>query len=169
MLTSSDGGKNQIIDSFLNDSSFSVIKDWLENPWYLNFNNSAIFSDNNDEITDMYFQMGIESFEKFLIKFKSLPAKRVSISKDVFIIRERINIIKEYLIREIHNQILLINLYRNFNNRFNNIHYYYFKTKLNLKINLLVKENEYCESLMVNCNLCNIYSENLYYLTKVNV
>ena len=154
MLTFSDGGKNQIIDSLLNDSSFSIIKEYLDVPWYLNFNNSAIFSDKNDEITDIYFQMGMESFEKFLKKIKSLPPKSVNISKDVFIKRERINIIIEYLIREIHNQVLLINWYQSFNNRFNQINCYRFHTNSNLKINLLEKEFEKSECSWINCNLC---------------
>ena len=124
MLTFSDGGKNQIIDSLLNDASFSIIKKYLQKPWYFNFNNSAIFTDKNDQLTDMYFQMAMESFEKFLIKIKSLPLQSVNISKDVLIIRERLNIIIEYLIRQIYNQIKMINCYRNLTNKLDKINYY---------------------------------------------
>ena len=155
MLTFSDGGKSQIIDSLLNDSSFSIIKNYLEEPWYLNFNNSAIFTDRNDQITDMYYQLAMESFEKFLIKIKSLPSKSVNISKDVFVMRERINIIIEYLIREIHNQTKIINYYRQLIDKLNNINCYRFYSNCNLKINLLKKEYKDCESFMINCYSCN--------------
>ena len=154
MLTFSDGGKNQIIDSLLNDYSFSIIKNYLKDPWYLNVNNSAIFSDKSDKITDMYFQMGMKSYEKFLKKIMSLTSKSVNISKNVFIIREKIDIIIEYLIREIHNQVLLINWYRYFEKKMNNVYYYRFHSNSKLPINLLVKEYEEYESLMINCNLC---------------
>ncbi len=168
MLTFSDGGKNQIIDSLLNDSSFSIIKNYFQEPWYLNFNNSAIFSDKNDQITDMYFQMGMKSFEKFLIKIKSLPSKSISISKDVFRIRERINIIIEYLIREIHSQIILINWYRYIKNKLNNINSFNFHTNYNLKINLLEKECENSESLMINCNSCYCSCQKIFQNNKLS-
>ena len=168
MLTFSDGGKNQIIDSLLNDASFSIIKNYLQEPWYLNFNNSAIFTDKNDQMTDMYFQMAMESFEKFLIKIKSLPSKSINISKDVLIIRERINIIIEYLIREIYNQIKIINCYRNLTNKLDNINYFYFNSVYHYKIDLLEKNYNNCESFMINCHLCETSCQKVFKDIKLN-
>ena len=163
MLTFSDGGKNQIIDSLLNDASFSIIKKYLQEPWYFNFNNSAIFTDKNDQMTDMYFQMAMESYEKFLIKIQYLPSQSVNISKDVLIIRERLNIIIEYLIRQIYNQIKIINCYRNLTNKLDRINYPNFYS-----IDLLEINKNNCESSMINCNLCGTSCQKVFKNIKLN-
>ena len=94
MLTFCDGKEPQILASLLdNESTFKKsiyehIKD--NNPWYLQFNNSAIFESNRTgKFTELFWELGMDSFKLFFTKLNSLSTKSLNHSKSVLETRER--------------------------------------------------------------------------------
>ena len=94
MITFGDGKEPQILSSFLdNESTFKKsiydhIKD--NNPWYLQFNNSAIFESNRTgKFTELFWELGMDSFKVFFSKLNSLPTKSLNHSKNVLETREK--------------------------------------------------------------------------------
>lgn len=90
MLTFCDGGEPQIVSSLQDQKSIlaNVIKD-IRDPWFLKFNNSAVFEKNdpNNLFNRMFWDLSINSMKTFMIKLRWLPEKSLQMSKDV--IRER--------------------------------------------------------------------------------
>ena len=155
LLTFADLGKPQVIDSLLADESFSTIKNYLKEPWYFIFNNSAIFNEDTGQMIDMYYQMGMESFEKLLKKIKNLPPKNVNASKNACIEREKMNYQIEFLTREIHNLLILIIWNRNYLHKINSLDYNRHNYNPNQSfINIPEKILTDCESNMINCHKC---------------
>ena len=94
MLTFCDGKEPQILASLLdNESTFKQsiyehIKD--KNPWYLQFNNSAIFESNrNGKFTELFWELGMDSFKLFFTKLNLLSTKSLNHSKNVLETREK--------------------------------------------------------------------------------
>ena len=94
MLTFCDGKEPQILASLLDDQStfkksiYYHIKD--NEPWYLQFNNSAIFESNREgKFTELFWELGMDSFKLFFTKLNSLKSKSLNHSKNVLDIREK--------------------------------------------------------------------------------
>jgi len=94
MLTFCDGKEPQILASLLDDDStfkksiYDSIKD--KTPWYLQFNNSAIFESNRTgKFTELFWELGMDSFKLFFTKLSSLKSKSLNHSKNVLDIREK--------------------------------------------------------------------------------
>ena len=94
MLTFCDGKEPQILASFLDDEStfkktiYPHIKD--KSPWYLQFNNSAIFESNREgKFTELFWELGMDSFKLFFTKLSSLKSKSLNHSKNVLELREK--------------------------------------------------------------------------------
>ena len=91
MLTFCDGKEPQIIDALKSkDSMFYTILPHLQEPWYLKFNNSAIFATIKDKFTEMFWQLGMDSFKIFLQKILALPRKSLVSTREVLKTRESI-------------------------------------------------------------------------------
>ena len=80
MLTFCDGKEPQILASLLDDDSTfkKSIYDHIKNnnPWYLQFNNSAIFESNRTgKFTELFWDLGMDSFKLFFTELKLLSQK----------------------------------------------------------------------------------------------
>ena len=94
MLTFCDGKEPQILASLLDPEStfkksiYEHIKN--NNPWYLQFNNSAIFESNRTgKFTELFWELGMDSFKLFFTKLGSLTVKSLNHSKNVLETREK--------------------------------------------------------------------------------
>ena len=153
MFTFADGGKIQVIDSLLNDLSFSSVKDYLKEPWYFKVNNSAIFSDINDQFMYSFYEMGMKSYEQFLNKIKKLSPKRVKMSQEVIVKRKRINLLTDFLMDEINDNIFIIIAYQDNLETLNSLKNkwsYYNKIEIKRPENDLQK----CDSNAITCYYC---------------
>lgn len=93
MLTFCDANEPQIIDSLIaKDSIFNPILNAIKqyDPWYLKFNNSAIFTSSISQFNKMFWDLGIASFVVFIEKLKNLPQKSLESSKNVLRARQSI-------------------------------------------------------------------------------
>ena len=89
MLTFCDGGNSLVINTLKNkESIYSKIIPHVKNPWYYKFNNSAFFSlKRKEKFTEMFWDLGKESFINFISRLKELPKK--SLSQSVEVVKER--------------------------------------------------------------------------------
>ena len=85
LLTFCDGRIPQIVDALEDSNSvLSKLIPCLNKPWYLKFNNSAIFNDNLEEkFTKMFFTMNMKSFEEFKQRLVRMPKKSLNQTKQV--------------------------------------------------------------------------------------
>ena len=85
MLTFCDGGNSLVINTLKNkESIYSKIIPHIKNPWYYKFNNSAFFSlKRKEKFTEMFWDLGKESFINFISRLKELPKKSLSQSIEV--------------------------------------------------------------------------------------
>lgn len=83
------------------DSPFYNIIKIIKEPWYLKFNNSGFFAKKKNEIIEEFFKMGNESFIKLLDKLKSLKKKKLELSSEVNIKREKLDKITSYIQKKI--------------------------------------------------------------------
>ena len=93
MLTFCDAYEPRIIDSLIaKDSIFNPILNAIKqyDPWYLKFNNSAIFTSSISQFNKMFWDLGIASFVVFIEKLKNLPQKSLESSKNVLRARQSI-------------------------------------------------------------------------------
>ena len=93
MLTFCDANDPQIIKSLTApDSIFKPILNAIKNysPWYLKFNNSAIFTSSFSQFNKMFWDLGMASFVVFIEKLKNLPQKSLESSKNVLKARQAI-------------------------------------------------------------------------------
>ena len=109
MLTFCDGKKPQFLSALLDSNSIfrKSIYDHIKekDPWYLEFNNSAIFEGNRQgKFTELFWDLGMDSFGKFFAKLSTLPSKSLNHSKNVLDMREKIQ-----------NKILCLHTYLNKN------------------------------------------------------
>lgn len=112
MITFCDGSTPPILEGLINqESPFYEVKNFIREPWYLKFNNSAIYQkvygdERQDMFTQMFWTIGMDSFEQFYEKkLKLNPQKSLTLTKDVLKTREilenRIQFLKQ------KNEILL--------------------------------------------------------------
>ena len=90
MLTFCDGKEPLIIDGLLSNEAFLTVLPHLEEPWYLKFNNSAIFASIKDKFSEIFWEIGMTSFSIFLDKISFLPRKSLMMSKEVLEKRENL-------------------------------------------------------------------------------
>ena len=91
MLTFSDGQVPNIVESLESkESIFSQIKDQIQDPWYLTFNNSAIFNGIEQKFTRSFWDLGMDSYRSFLRKLVMLPKKSLILSKQVLELRQKL-------------------------------------------------------------------------------
>lgn len=93
MLTFCDANEPQIIDSLIaEDSIFSPILEEIKkyDPWYLKFNNSAIFTSSISQFKKLFWDLGMASFTVFIEKLKNLPQKSLDSSRNVLRARQSI-------------------------------------------------------------------------------
>ena len=85
MLTFCDGKEPQIVAALKEkDSIFDKIIPHIKGNWYYKFNNSAIYSDDvDDEFTQMFWKLGMKSFEGFISQLLKIPRKSLTQSKEV--------------------------------------------------------------------------------------
>ena len=85
LLTFCDGRIPQIVDALEHSNSvLSKLIPCLNKPWYLKFNNSAIFNDNLEETyTKMFFTLNMKSFEEFKQRLVRMPKKSLNQTKQV--------------------------------------------------------------------------------------
>lgn len=93
MITFCDGKTPPVLTSLKAEGSiFDKIIPQIKPPWYLQFNNSAIFSSNDNPINKMFWNIGMMSFQNFIDKFKTLPAKSLQLSVQVLSKRQNLQI-----------------------------------------------------------------------------
>lgn len=103
MMTFCDGQDPQLKDALISkESSLKPIIKFIKYPWYLKFNNSAIFARNKDNFNELFWKLGMESFDQFMIKLQSLPAKSLNLTKEVLSKRKHLNITVEGLIPQLN-------------------------------------------------------------------
>ena len=93
MLTFCDANEPQILKSLTApDSIFIPILEAIKkyDPWYLKFNNSAIFTSSISAFNKLFWELGMASFKVFMEKLKNLPQKSLESSKNVLKARQAI-------------------------------------------------------------------------------
>ena len=94
MLTFCDGQVPNIVPILESkESKFSEIREQINDPWYLIFNNSAIFCGIKQKFTEFFWNIGMDSFRCFLGKLRLLPPKSLILTKEVLILRRRLEAI----------------------------------------------------------------------------
>ena len=64
MMTFCDGQDPQLKSALLSpESNLKEIISLIKYPWYLKFNNSAIFASNKDKFNELFWKLGMESFQ----------------------------------------------------------------------------------------------------------
>lgn len=98
MLTFCDGNIPQIVAALEEKGYiFDKIIPKIKSPWYLKFNNSAIFSVNKDKFNEMFWELGMESFKNFIDKLKTLSTKSLTLFKTVLSEKNNLNVSVENL------------------------------------------------------------------------
>lgn len=84
MVTFCDGAKPPIINALESDNSiFKEIIPKIKGNWYLEFNNSGIYSENTRDSSKIFWELGMESFKDFFSKLNTLLNKSLKLSKEV--------------------------------------------------------------------------------------
>jgi hypothetical protein len=64
MMTFCDGQDPQLKSALLSpESNLKEIISLIKYPWYLKFNNSAIFASNKAKFNELFWKLGMESFQ----------------------------------------------------------------------------------------------------------
>ncbi|GAB1224932.1 hypothetical protein ENUP19_0227G0015 [Entamoeba nuttalli] len=92
MFTFCDGKTPHVVNALQSkDCMFSTIIPEIDSPWYLKFNNSAIYDDNTeDKFTQMFWKLGMKNFDDFITKLLTLPRTPLEQSREVLKRREQI-------------------------------------------------------------------------------
>jgi hypothetical protein len=103
MMTFCDGQDPQLKDALISkESNLKPIISLIKYPWYLKFNNSAIFASNKDNFNELFWKLGMESFAEFMKKLMSLPAKSLTLTKEVLNKRKHLKTTVEMLIPQLN-------------------------------------------------------------------
>ena len=96
------------------------IKKNINKPWYLKFNNSGFFPDKPNQFTEDFFELGIDSFKKLIIKLKPLKKCSLKLSSEI---NEKRTKLDELYVKIKENLVKLKNI-KNYNFSGNsNFHY----------------------------------------------
>lgn len=91
MLTFSDGQVPNIVSCLENkDSIFYQVKEQIQDPWYLTFNNSAVFCDVPQRFTKTFWDLAMDSYRSFVGKLKVLPDKSCYLTSEVLRLRKQL-------------------------------------------------------------------------------
>ena len=144
MITFCDGDKPNII-SYLEDknSIFGQLIDKIQDPWYLTFNNSAIFGSIQTKYTKSFWELGMDSFKVFLRKLLMLDEKSLKLSKDVLDLRKQLQTTilglrpqldqSLQIMESIRKEINIIETNKDKINQYKNFNYKYKKTGMKKK------------------------------------
>ena len=104
MMTFCDGQEPQLKAALISQESiFKNIIKLIKYPWYLKFNNSAIFASNkNDAFNELFWKLGMDSFNEFMKKLQSLPTKSLNLTKEVLDKRKLLKTTVEGLIPQLN-------------------------------------------------------------------
>lgn len=159
MLTFSDGQTPNIVSCLESkESIFSEIREQIQSPWYLTFNNSAIFCGVDLQFTRNFWDLGMASYRSFVQKLKMLPDKSLYLSRQVLDLRKKLEttivglrpqLDKSLGIMEnIRKQITQVKANKDKIDQFKDFKYRYKEPKVTPK-NL--RQGEYT----TNCTICN--------------
>ena len=104
LLTFCDGGLPNVIEPLKSaDSPVSeLIESLNQEKWYFKFNNSTFYEENiEEEMTEIFWKLGIKNFEKFLSRLKNLEKKNLYLTKEVLKERELLEETAEKLNNEL--------------------------------------------------------------------
>ena len=91
MLTFSDGQVPNIVSCLESkDSIFNQVKEQIQDPWYLTFNNSAVFCDIEQKFTRTFWDLAMDSYRSFVGKLKMLPDKSSYLTREVLNLRKQL-------------------------------------------------------------------------------
>ena len=150
----------------LENSNLNNIIKKIDEPWFLQFNNSGFFTENQNQFTKEFVKMSCDSFKKLIEKLKKL--KKCSLQLSEKINEKRIDLDNIY--KKIKNTITLNNKYTNYYNKltnyekkeifnlfyiyenfiqeYNNISIKESKENLNIFLNELIEKNNLSQNLI---------------------
>ena len=103
MMTFCDAEEPQLKCALLSpESNLRPIIKLIKFPWYLKFNNSAIFASNKGKFNEMFWKLGMESFDEFIKKLLSLTPKSLTLTKEVLNKRKHLKATVEGLISQLN-------------------------------------------------------------------
>ena len=103
MMTFCDAEEPQLKCALLSpESNLRPIIKLIKFPWYLKFNNSAIFASNKGKFNEMFWKLGMESFDEFIKKLLSLTPKSLTLTKEVLNKRKHLKATVEGLIPQLN-------------------------------------------------------------------
>ena len=159
MLTFSDGQIPNIVSCLESkDSIFCQVKEQIQDPWYLTFNNSAVFCGVEQKFSKTFWDIGMDSYRSFVGKLKMLPDKSLVLSRKVLDLRKQLEttiiglrpqIDKSLIIMEnMRKEIAYVRANKDKIDQFKDFEYKYKEPKVTKK-NL--SQGEYTS----NCLICN--------------
>ena len=84
------------------ESNLKEIISFIKYPWYLKFNNSAIFASNKDKFDEIFWKLGMKNFQEFMKNLQSLSPKSLTLTKEDLNKRIQINTTGEGLIPQLN-------------------------------------------------------------------
>ena len=153
----------------LENSNLNNIIKKIEQPWFLQFNNSGFFTENQTVFTKEFIEMSCDSFKKLIEKLKKL--KKCSLKLSEKINEKRIDLDNIY--KKIQNTLITLNnkysnyynkltnnekkeifnlfyIYENFIQEYNNISIKESKENLNIFLNELIEKNNLSRNLITD-------------------
>ena len=103
MMTFCDNKDPQLKSALLSpESNLKEIISLIKYPWYLKFNNSAIFASNKDKFDEIFWKLGMKNFQEFMKNLQSLSPKSLTLTKEDLNKRIQINTTGEGLIPQLN-------------------------------------------------------------------
>ena len=103
MMTFCDNKDPQLKSALLSpESNLKEIISFIKYPWYLKFNNSAIFASNKDKFDEIFWKLGMKNFQEFMKNLQSLSPKSLTLTKEDLNKRIQINTTGEGLIPQLN-------------------------------------------------------------------
>ncbi len=93
MITFCDGGTPQILEALTDKNSlFNDMIPAIQEPWYFEFNSSALYQNNVNasDFKKTFWEIGNKSFQGFINKLRFLPRKSLILTKIVLQEREKL-------------------------------------------------------------------------------
>ncbi|EMD44969.1 Hypothetical protein EHI5A_177750 [Entamoeba histolytica KU27] len=159
MFTFCDGEKPHVLKALQSkECIFSTIIPEIDEPWYLKFNNSAIYSDKTEDVfTQMFWELSMKNFDDFITKLVTLPRISLEKSREVLKRRERIKVQLEGLRISLNSRFAKMNeikqiyeqLYLN-RDKVKDNENFTFTVRVTKQIKIHLKSGEYA----TNCNKC---------------
>ena len=60
------------------ESNLKEIISFIKYPWYLKFNNSAIFASNKDKFDEIFWKLGMKNFQEFMKNLLTIFISKIS-------------------------------------------------------------------------------------------